>query len=347
MGQPQLHVVQDPFTARKVTEQYTASIERVLEGDIREVDFLVDGCIPRGNITLVTGESGCGKTFIVYDLALAVASCGSWLGRGKPLPNPETVLILNYDNPTNEVKRRITQLGFTKNMPVHFHTEGFTSPPKTSPPMLKLPDENARLKIIIETLAPSLIIVDTLRQAHALDENDNQDCSLLMALFKEWTALPSNPAVVILHHTSKSKESGWNTNSRGSGEIPGSSDVCLEIEMDGEENKTLKWTKHRPWEIGSTKSCKFEIIDELIDEQEDEFSLSVNATSTLPGEVERINVERMMKSLGNRTLGVKELAKFANLKEKTTRDCIMRARRKGLIEFSREKKSTGWRASQL
>ena len=43
--------------------------------------WLIQGLIEQGAVTAVTGEPGSGKTFLLVDLALHVASGRSWFGR--------------------------------------------------------------------------------------------------------------------------------------------------------------------------------------------------------------------------------------------------------------------------
>ena len=45
-----------------------------------EVNWLIDGFLPRGSVNLVTGASGCGKTWLAYAIAGAVASGNHFAG---------------------------------------------------------------------------------------------------------------------------------------------------------------------------------------------------------------------------------------------------------------------------
>jgi|SRR5215469_365080 len=283
---------------RKYADAYTVHTSALLEDETVEIDFLVEGCIPRRNIILLTGESGAGKTWVAYELVRAVASGTKWMGRGLTA-GAETVLVLNYDSPTDTMKRRIKRLSFVKEMTVYFHTLGMTKPPVSGmPEMLRLLEEEGKLKLVIQHLNPTLIVVDSLRQGHTLNEDDNKDMSKLMEVYKSWT---KNAAVVLIHHTAKTDKSSWQAKARGSGEIIASSDVVIEVA----ENK-LTWTKSRTWNIGDTTETPFSISDVYIDpsgkvvEEKPDKSLgaewvpqnvtlktTVSASSFLPGEQDR------------------------------------------------------------
>lgn len=243
---------------RKYAEAYTVHGSALLGDDAGEISFLVEGCIPRRNIILLTGESGAGKTWVAYELVRAVASGTQWLGRGVACV-PETVLVLNYDSPTDTVRFRVRRLAFNQEWEIYYHTLGLTKPPIPSmPQMLKLLEEAGKLKLILQHLKPALIVVDSLRQGHTLNENDNNDMAKLMSVYKAWA---TDSTVVLIHHTAKTDKSSWTAKSRGSGEIIASSNVVIEVN----ENK-LEWTKSQTWNIGETTGCGFSINDIYVDE---------------------------------------------------------------------------------
>jgi archaellum biogenesis ATPase FlaH len=278
---------------KRLVEDNIISTKTLLEGGVPEIQFLVPGCIPKACIVLLTGDSGAGKSWIAYDLALAVSNGSKWLGRGASVEEPKTVLILNYDNPTDILRIRISKMGVDPERNVFYHTQGSVLK------MLRLPQEGVSLKMIIDQLQPSLTIVDSLRQGHTYDENNNQDMSNLMNIFKTWTTIESKNTVLILHHTAKKNSSSWAASARGSGEIIASSDVVIETSVDG-GHKMLKWTKVRPWDIGdSTPECSFEIKDRhvVLPNNRVKVSTSVKATSDLPGEKEYLSEREILTFL--------------------------------------------------
>lgn len=350
---------------RRTVEAYVVHISKIFDQDIAEVPFLVEGCIPRSCITIITGESGAGKSFVAYDLARAISSGTSWLNKAVPLPQRETVLLLNYDNPTKVVKTRLIRMGFERDAPCYIHTQGMTTPMvRGGAEMLKLPEEQSKLKYIIQEINPSLIVFDSLRQGQTLDENNNKEMANLWSIYKGWTEMPSKPAVVVLHHTSKNNQnSTWSTSARGSGEIISSSDVVIEVRVDPKDGAhTLHWTKSRPWPIGQTNMTKFEIVDKYDndvdgeapeeDEENDDAELLslhtyVNALGVLPGEAERAIVMRIVAYISSRPSIVKvttlaEIQKETGMAKNLVREAVQRARSQGFIKFRRVKNSAGY-----
>ena len=101
--------------AQKNAEAYSVHISTILREEATETKFLVPGCIPRGNIVLLSGASGSRKSWLAYDLARAVAQGRGWLEKDMPCPDgPLPVVLLNYDNPTETLRTRLKKLNSPK-----------------------------------------------------------------------------------------------------------------------------------------------------------------------------------------------------------------------------------------
>lgn len=344
--------------SRKMAAAYFVDAATFLAEDNVEVDWLIPGMIPRGNVILLSGEPGGGKSWVSYELGRAVCTATPWLGRGPVCPEgPQTVLFLNYDNPTETLRTRLKKLGFTADMPFHVHTLGHTKPNvPNAPSILTIPAEAGRLKYALEFLKPALVVFDSFRQGQTLDENNSKDMAIVMNILKSWTAI-NRTSVLVLHHTGKgdTTKQQWVSGARGSGEIIGSADVVIKVEP----NK-LEWTKTRPWKMGNVKSATFEIVDNFADDVVDK-SLSndqtriirmvekviVRATAALPGESEALFVAKIIAYMSTKDVGkitsMKELVTNVELKEEQVKEGIRYARQKHAIEYVRGPKTSGYR----
>jgi RecA-family ATPase len=211
-------------------------------------DFLIHERIPSGAITLLVAKRGSTKSWLVYDLALKVAQGGGrkWLDT----PGPEEgapVLVLSYDNPTEETGRRFKRLGLRTNDPLYFHSVDQNA--------LRMPSAEDKLRNIVHHLQPKLVIVDSFRQAVEGNENDSEAMGKVMSGFKLLAACPSKPAVIIVHHAAKGLSLDG-PGARGSGEIEGSADAVMTIE-DG----AVSWTKSRSWVMSDAFSVTYKLVD--------------------------------------------------------------------------------------
>ncbi|GEM_PF-1390522 len=161
-----------------------------------KVEYRVERLLPARSLTLLYGRSGIGKTWLSLMFAKAVQE-------GRPLFGLSTkacpVVYVDYENPLNVVADRARKLDIRE---VRFwHLSAETPPPKLDSPKWEL------FKRLPEG---SLIVFDTSRASHGMDENDSEAAALVMGRLKELRELGHD--VVLLHHTTKADDQ----NSKGS-----------------------------------------------------------------------------------------------------------------------------------
>lgn len=200
-------------------------------------DFLVENAIPRQGITFVVGKPGAKKSWLCYDLGMAILDRRPWLGLDAPdVPEDAIVLALNFDQPASECARRFKRLGHTGSRRLLVHSIGVHRPPAPLPPVLHLPLAFEPLEAIVEFYRPSLIITDSLRQAHTADESDSMAMAEIIAMLRRLTFFGST--IMVVHHLSRAG------NMRGSTEIEAGADAVIEVDTD-----IITWKKTRGWEI--------------------------------------------------------------------------------------------------
>lgn len=217
-------------------------------------EFIFEGAVPARAITVLLGQPASKKSWLAYDMAIALARGKHWLdfdncGKGR-------VLLLNYDNPTPELGRRLLRLGAqpTDDIMVHTFSQGVT--------MLSLPEHFGPLQAIVRKLRPKLIVIDSFRQSHTLDESNSQQMAAVMACLKQLTE--NGAGVLIIHHSRKapagvslSDQLAALDSMRGSSEIAASSDCIISI-RDGK----MTWIKTRGWYLPDDDlSYDFDLVD--------------------------------------------------------------------------------------
>jgi hypothetical protein len=196
--------------------------------NVEPIEYLVDDMIARGTITLWTGTDGTAKTFLVQEMAIAVAKGSPFLGRHcQRCP----VLYLDYENPSFAVKERLELMakGPVDGLKV-WGTWVDQQPPQIGDEIL--------LTIARET--KPLIIVDPFRYAHTAEENDSTEMMAVMRHLRSYAA--AGGAVVVLHHPAKAEGS----TGRGSSAIRGAVDVAFQQDLSDESRQiTLRCVKNR------------------------------------------------------------------------------------------------------
>ena len=258
-------------------ELYVEDARELLSHAELEQRFLLQDAIPEAGLCFLAGKSGSCKSWLAYDLALAVARARPWLifryaeCRGKRKP----VLVLNYDNPNAELARRFLRLGMTPDDPIHFHSLAREMPREGLPAILRMPQCLDGILMIVDSIRPGLILIDSLRQSHTLDEMNSSQMGLISACLRQLTMYGAT--VLAIHHKRKGlrekygRESGAeedpadDESMRGSGEIIAAADTILHAghtkKLPGETTGVLFIGKTRGF-VPTISQCDYAVRDD-------------------------------------------------------------------------------------
>lgn len=202
----------DPATLKRDTSSSISPLSIVTAASLVEVEepdsgveWIWDGMIPRGGLTLFIAKPKVGKTTCVYEFAVKVASALPFLGRSTRRCG---VLILALEEHPREVKRRLRALGAENLENLHLVIGSLDADEGTF----------AQLKRTIEERSIGLLIIDTLNSFWAVeDENDAAQVTRAMKPMLN-LARATNAAIVAIHHARKS-EGEYGDEIRGSGAL--------------------------------------------------------------------------------------------------------------------------------
>lgn len=164
----------------------------------RPIEWLVPGLIGQGAINVWAGLQESRKSWLLLDLAVAVATGTTWLGkypcgRGK-------VIIIDQERPGDEMKRRLNALVRGRDLQIE-DVEGYLIPKADLDPGFKLNQESSFLAFeqLIADVKPNLILLDSLK---TIQTGDIKDSNSMQPLFEKFKALRQKykTAFVILHH---------------------------------------------------------------------------------------------------------------------------------------------------
>lgn len=181
------------------------------------VHWLVDGMIPAGGITMLTGRGGIGKSFVALDLARAALAGDSWLCR--KVTRVPMVVLLDRENPLAVAQSRLERFSMER-------AEGL----RWVGTWLDWHIDIGGEELMEAARAGALIAVDSL-SAHYDGDSEN-DSVQIRAWFQRLRRLASaGAAVVVVHHSGKG-DAGKNY--RGSSDVLASVDAAYLLEADGE-----------------------------------------------------------------------------------------------------------------
>jgi len=180
-------------------------------------DWLWEGFLVRGQVTLLTSAWKCGKSTLLAMLLRERQRSGALLGRAV---EPGVTAVVS-EEPADLWRRRARQLEFGRDLTL------FCRPFTTPPSFVQWDALIDRLGQERKQSGVDLVVLDPLVSVLPCSENDPQQLSHALHALRRLTDL--NLAVLILHHPSKAAVHRPGLAARGSGALPAFADVVLEM----------------------------------------------------------------------------------------------------------------------
>ena len=217
-------------------------------------EWIVKGVLPRAGLAVVYGASGSGKTFLMVDLAGAVARGIEW--RGNAVVQGRVVYVVAEG-----------ASGFRNRVEAYCRQHDL-DPAQVD--LLVIPDvpnllDKAHMKELIAAIKKvgpvAMIVIDTYARVMAgANENDAKDtgqavahCDLLHRVFKA--------LVVLIHHSGKDATKG----ARGWSGLRAAADAEIEVVREGDA-RALRLTKSKDGEDGLVWGFALEVVQIGVDE---------------------------------------------------------------------------------
>jgi len=205
-------------------------------------EWLLDGAIPLGALTLLVSRPKCGKSTLARALIQAVTRGADFLGR---TVRQGSVLYLPCEERPHDVADHLRRLGcdLTRvTIPLESRTEEYTRPDgtKVTDTRREIVTDPARLEGVIAELQPVLIVVDTLGMA--VQFKDLRAYEIVTEQMKPWLRLAAvhDCAVVGLHHQGKGEAASIGTRALGSTALAALAHSILSITADANGTRYLE-----------------------------------------------------------------------------------------------------------
>ena len=247
-----------PLEDPRVAQLRSAAIYASEVSFDRKADYLVKGWLGSEAVSVVYGDSNCGKSFFGLDVSAHVASGKPWMGhnvkKGK-------VLYLACEGGLKSYGPRIEAI---RNAKSDLYDAGMADHFLLLPTPVDLhgeKDVNA-ISAALPDLDFSLIVVDTLAMSMGGgSENDSADMGQYIQNIFE-LKVRYNCHVMIIHHSGKDKSKG----SRGHSSLRAAVDTEIEVK-DEDSFRTATCTKQRDMENGKQVAFTLRGVDLGLDDE--------------------------------------------------------------------------------
>ncbi|MDX9893367.1 MAG: AAA family ATPase [Patescibacteria group bacterium] len=211
----------------------TITLAELMNKKFPDLEWAVEGLVPLDAVTIVSGYAGSCKTWILHNMAIAIASGQNFLGKFETSLMP--VMVIDEENPERVIQRRMGLMANDFNLPIHFKSlKGFNIQK----------DGISNLMAECRKWGVKVIIIDSLIRTHQANENDAVEMSQVL---KSYRMLSANGfTVIICHHNRKkgSDQSASNQDMRGSSDLLGAIDSHLMVNRE-EKIVTITQSKNR------------------------------------------------------------------------------------------------------
>ena len=201
------------------------------------VRWLVEDFICRGDIHLLIGEPGIGKSWLTMAMAVAIAN-GDDTFLGHAIQEHGRVLYVDEENPEDLIYDRFRKLGIDRSTARNIRYLNNAG--------IRLDGSDADV-LVEEALdfEPALVVLDSLTRFHTEDENHAGAMAALFHNAIKPLARETGAGVVLIHHANKTDSNSSYKRSRGSGDITASVDSGFDVRETGENSLVMATFKSR------------------------------------------------------------------------------------------------------
>lgn len=205
-------------------------VARMIATDPPPVDWIVPGLLVRGNVTMLSGREGTGKSILAMGIAAAMSHGAAFLGerldRGR-------VLYVDAENGPEEAHRRLHGLAVNPSHLEYLEADGF-----------HLLDDLAELSRAVERARPDVVVLDSYASLLPGEIENKADHEAVLGPCRSLSRRFAC-SVLILHHESKGSAGYRGPTQIGAGVTLGFS-LASEYDDPDEARRYLRTWKCRP-----------------------------------------------------------------------------------------------------
>ena len=266
----------------------------------KPTDWLIKGVIPRAEMIVLFGASGSGKTFVVIDMAMAIARGIPWRGHRT---KKARVLIIAAEG-GGGVGKRHDAYAQHHGISLEDAEIGVIT---AAPNFLQKPDISEVVAAISAAGGFDLVIVDTLAQVTpGANENAGEDMGLAISHVRA-IAEVTGATVLLVHHAGKDASKG----ARGWSGIRAAADAEIEILRHDIGPREIRISKMKDGDDGMHWGFTLQQVIVGMDDDGDDITSCVVLEAETPKPAELESDRRGVKRLGKEAQHVLDMIELS------------------------------------
>lgn len=200
-----------------------------------ESKWLINDLVPEGGITVLSGDPGSYKTWVVLHMAISIANGQPVFGRFTSLR--KNVLVVDEEDPRSLIKDRLRMMSCDQKSALYFLIHKGIK--------VDVDFGLSDIEGAITRQNVGVVFIDSLIRIHSGNENDSKD---IAAVFEKLRSLTSKGVTVIVTHHNRKAPIGSSYDRqplRGSGDILAAVDCNLSIKKKDENVLKISQPKLR------------------------------------------------------------------------------------------------------
>lgn len=222
------------YSGGRVADYNACTLQELMQSPLPRIEWVVDQLIPGGAITCLAGRPKVGKSFIVLELAMSIASGESLFGRFEA--NQKRVLIISKEDSYVVLKERLGKMGVDTELNISLSTDQEI--------YFDNNDLLASIKVLLMRFSANVLIIDSFIRIFRGDENSSRDVTKVHKVFKQ--LCDEGITIIFVHHHGKEdaqRPRATGDKLRGSSDLLAMVDSLITLEKDSD--RVLKvWNTH-------------------------------------------------------------------------------------------------------
>lgn len=207
------HLPENRFEFREAADYVTGAPLR----------WLIPGVLPQAELVVVYGASGSGKSFLTYDMCVAISRGALWAGRETTQGRVAYIAAEGGHGMQNRIKAYAER---------HGGFEGLPAMSRVAPNLMEAKDALEIANAMAHTGPYVAVVIDTLSRSHQGNENSGEDMGLVLKYCQQ-IHRATGAVVVLIHHSGKDESKGQ----RGWSGLRAAADAEIEVTRDPAGNR--------------------------------------------------------------------------------------------------------------